>query len=290
MKDLFELDALTNAPIVEIPENLMLVDCLNLAFRFKHRGQTEFSAEFLRTITSLAKSYSAKQVVLLADWGHSSYRRNVYPGYKMGRAEKYKDQTPEEEQKVKEFFDGYERALEVAASVYPLVRMKNVEADDLAAYIVKNHSFKFKDVWLISSDADWDLLLKHNVHRFSFVTRVEYTLGNFYETKGCDTPEQYISIKALQGDAGDSVPGIPLVGIKRAYGYVKEYGSALDLYEAIPLPGKQQVVANINASADLILTNYELMDLLSYCETAIAYPDENNLTTLEELCIEHFGD
>ena len=290
MKDLFELDALTNAPIIETPENLMLVDCLNLSFRFKHRGQTEFSAEFLRTITSLAKSYSAKQVVLLADWGHSSYRRDIYPEYKAGRAEKYKDQTPEEEQKVKEFFEGYERALEVASSIYPLIRMKNVEADDLAAYIVKNHSFKFKDVWLISSDADWDLMLRHNVHRFSFVTRIEYTLKNFYETKGCDNPEQYVSIKALQGDDGDSVPGIPLVGIKRAYGYVKQYGSAMDLFEAIPLPGKQKVVENINNSGDLILLNYELMDLLSYCETAIQHPDSDNLNKLEQFCLEHLGE
>jgi 5'-3' exonuclease len=290
MKDLFELDALTNTPVFETPENLMLVDCLNLAFRFKHRGQTEFSAEFLRTISSLAKSYSAKQVVLLADHGHSSYRREVYPEYKAGRADKYKDQTEEEKQKVKEFFDGYERALELCATVYPLVRMKNVEADDLGAYIVKNHSFKFKNVWLISSDADWDLLLKHNVHRFSFVTRVEYTLGNFYETKGCDNPEQYVSIKALQGDSGDSVPGIPLVGVKRAYALTKQYGSAIDLYDSLPLPGNQKVTQNINNSGNLIVTNYELMDLLSYCETAINHPDKSNLETLENICIEYFGE
>jgi len=281
LKPIFELDEVISAPE---KENLVLVDALNFAFRFKHRGMTDFAAEYLRTVTSFAKSYGADKVVLLADLKYSKYRKQLDDGYKGGRKEKFKDQTEEEAAQAAAFFEGYEKALELAQTQYPMLRLEYVEADDLAGYIVKEHSHNYKHTWLISSDTDWDLLLRDDVSRFSFVTRKEYTLDNFYELHGCDSPEQYISIKVLQGDAGDSVTGIEGVGAKRAYNLVREYGSALDIYSQIPLEGKQKFVQRINDSGDLILLNYELMDLLAFCEDAIVAPDSSNLTTVEEFC------
>jgi hypothetical protein len=52
MKGIFELDEMQGFD--DPCENLVLVDCLNLAFRYKHKGQTDFAADYLRTITSLA--------------------------------------------------------------------------------------------------------------------------------------------------------------------------------------------------------------------------------------------
>lgn len=260
---------------------------MNFAFRFKHRGKVDFAAEFLSTIHSFAKSYGAREVILLADLKYSGYRKDLSNDYKGGRKDKYKDQTPEEKAQVEAFFEGYEKALELAKSQYPLLRFKYVEADDLAAYIVKNISHLFEHTWMISSDTDWDLLLRDDVSRFSFVTRKEYTLDNFYELHGCDTPEQYISIKVLQGDTGDSVVGIEGVGAKRAYNLTREYGSALDIYEGIPLQGKQKFIEKINDSGDLILLNYELMDLIAFCDEAIAFPDKENIKEMERFCNEY---
>ncbi len=281
MKGICELDEVGYAPE---KNNLVLIDALNFAFRFKHRGMTDFAAEYLRTVTSFAKSYGAEHVVLLADKKYSKFRKNLDDGYKGKRKDKYKDQTEEEEAQVKAFFEGYEKALELSQTQYPMLRLEYVEADDLAAYIVKEHSEDYDHTWLISSDSDWDLLLKDNVSRFSFVTRKEYTMDNFYELHGCDNPEEYISVKVLQGDSGDSVVGIEGVGAKRAYNLVREYGSAMDIYSQIPLEGKQKFVQRINESEDLILLNYELMDLLSFCEDAIAFPDKDNLNIIEEFC------
>lgn len=285
MKGIFELDEMQGYD--EPCDNLMLVDCLNLAFRYKHKGQHDFAADYLRTITSLAKSYKAGKVILLADKGSSAYRKHVHPGYKGGRAELYAKQTDEEKEKAQKFFEGYERALELVQKQYNLLRYEKVEADDLAALVVKDHAHKFNHVWLISSDADWDLLLRDNVSRFSFVTRKEYTIENFYEEHECDNPVDYVSIKVLMGDKGDSVEGIPSIGIKRAYGLVRQYGSAVDIIDLLPLPGKQKFVENLNQSKDLILRNYELIDLVSYCEDAISYPDQNNLPRIKEFLEEY---
>lgn len=283
MRGMFELDEIANAPE---KENLMLVDCLNLSFRYLHRGQTDFAGDYLRTVSSLAKSYGAKTVILLADKGKSAFRLDIHPGYKGDRAEKYKDQTEEEKQRFVEFFEGYERALEICQGSYPLIRFDKVEADDLAAYIVKEYSSKYKHTWLISSDADWDLLLADNVSRFSFVSRKEYTIHNFYDERGCDNPEQFVSVKALQGDSGDSIPGITGIGIKRAYNLVRTYGSAMDLVDSMPIEGKGVTVSNINKSAELIMDNLLLVDLLSWCEDAIAFPNPDNLERLKEMCDE----
>jgi 5'-3' exonuclease len=279
MKGIFELDAF-NEPIVET-ENLMIVDCLNLSFRYKHKKQFDFAADYLRTLTSLAKSYGAKHVVLLADKGKSSLRRELYPEYKGNREELYANQTDEEKEEAAAFFEGYEKALELCSTVYPLLRLKGVEADDLAGYIVKSVHLNYKNVWMISSDKDWDLLLKHNVHRFSFVTRKEYTLENFFEEHGCDSPEQYIGVKALQGDPGDNIPGVPGVGIKRAYSLIKEHGTLLELVDKLPLEGKQQFVKNVNAAGEsFLLRNLMLVDLSAMASTAIIHPDKENMITV----------
>lgn len=287
MKGIFELDEMQGFD--DPCDNLMLVDCLNLAFRYKHKGQFDFAADYLRTIASLAKSYKAGKVILLADKGSSAYRKNVHPGYKGDRAERYANQTDEEKEKAQKFFEGYERALELVQKQYNLLRYEKVEADDLAALVVKDHAHKFPHVWLVSSDADWDLLLRNNVSRFSFVTRKEYTVENFYDEHGCDNPTDYTSIKVLMGDKGDSVDGIPSIGIKRAYGLVREYGSAVDILDLLPLPGKQKFVENLNNSSELILRNYELMDLLSYCEDAISYPNQESLPQIKSFLEEYLN-
>jgi len=286
MKGLCELDEVVNADPIE---NLVILDCMNFAFRFKHRSVVDFAAEFVTTIGSFGKSYSARTIILLADKKYSKYRKDIDAGYKGGRKKTHEDQTDEAKEQMKIFFEGYERALELAQSRYPLLRIEYVEADDLAAYIVKEYSHMYNHTWLISSDGDWDLLLAENVSRFSFVTRKEYTLDTFYEQHECDTVEEFLSIKVLQGDTSDSIPGVPGVGIKRAYNLVKTYGSAFDIYDSIPIAGNQKFIQNINNSEDLILKNYALIDLVSHCEDAIIAPDVDNLCVVMKFCEENLS-
>lgn len=282
MKGISDLDEFQNAPE---KENLMLVDCLNLAFRYKHRGQTDFAGDYLRTVSSLARSYGAKTVILLSDFGKSAFRLNIREEYK-DRSAMYENQTEEEKQAFVEFLEGFERALEIGSATYPLLKFRGVEADDLAAYIVKHYSDRYKHTWLISSDQDWDLLLSDKVSRFSFVTRKEYKVDDFYDHKGCDNPSQYVCVKALMGDSGDNIVGVANVGIKRAYNFLRQYGTAMDLLDALPLPENRQINKNLNNSVELIMDNLVLVDLLSYCEDAIAFPDPTNLDKIKELCEE----
>ena len=247
----------------------LIVDALNLAFRWKHQGRTDFRYDYQSTVKSLAKSYDCKRIIITADWGSSTYRKTIAPDYKQNRKDKFAEQSEEERSAFEEFFEEFEESLNLLREEYPILRYKGVEADDIAAHLVKyRQEYDLDYIWLISSDRDWDLLIQENVGRFSYVTRKEVRLDNWKEHyEVC--PEQYISLKCLTGDKGDNVPGIPGIGPKRAVQLIRDYGDAMDIYNATPIESRYKYIQALNENAEQLLVNYELMDLMTYCDDAI---------------------
>lgn len=263
----------------ETTNTTLVVDALNLAFRYKHQGRNDFRYDYQKTVQSLAKSYNCSKVIITADWGSSSYRKEINPEYKQNRKDKFAEQTEEERIAFEEFFEEFEETLEVLAEDYPVLRYKGVEADDIAAHIVKEkNQYGLENIWMISSDRDWDLMIQEGVGRFSYVTRKEVTLENWSDHYDV-SPEDYISLKCLTGDKGDNVPGIPGIGPKRAQTLIEQYGTALDLYDAIPISGKYKYIESLNENAEQLLQNYELMDLITFCDDAIG---SDNITDIKE--------
>lgn len=257
----------------------LVVDALNLAFRWKHQGRTDFRNDYVAVVKSLANSYNCGRVIITADWGSSTYRREILPEYKQNRKDKYAEQTEAEKQAFIDFFEEYEETLELLAEEYEVLRYKGVEADDLAAHLVKKKKqYGLEEIWLISSDRDWDLLIQEGVNRFSYVTRKEVTIDNWNEHYNV-SPEEYISFKCLTGDKGDNVPGINGIGPKRAEQLIRDYGDAMTIYDNIPLDGKYKYIQELNANGEVLLKNYELMDLITYCDEAIG---TDNLSEIQE--------
>ena len=258
----------------------LIVDALNLAFRWKHQGRTDFRYEYQRTIESLARSYDCNNIIITADLGSSSYRKNINAEYKQNRKEKFAEQSEAEKMAFEDFIAEYEATLELLQENHRLLRFRGVEADDIAAHLVKHRDkYGLEYIWLISSDRDWDLLIQENVARFSYVTRKEVTLDN-WKTHYDVSPEEYISLKCLTGDKGDNVPGIPGIGPKRALGLIKEYGDALNIYDACPIPGRYKYIESLNENYEQILQNYELMDLVTYCDDAIG---ADNISVIRDI-------
>ena len=257
----------------------LIVDALNLAFRWKHQGRTDFRHDYLQTVRSLAQSYKCSNIIITADWGSSSYRKEILPEYKQNRKDKYATQTEEEKQAFTDFFEEYEETLELLAESYQVLRYQGVEADDLAAHLVKQkEQYGLEDIWLLSSDRDWDLLIQEGVSRFSYVTRKEVTIDNWSEHYNV-TPEEYISFKCLTGDTGDNVPGITGIGPKRAEQLINMYGDAMTIYDNVPIEGHYKYIQELNLNADVLLKNYELMDLVTYCDDAIG---KDNVSDIQE--------
>ena len=245
--------------------NLLIVDGLNVAFRWKHQNILDFKYDYIRTIESLAKSYNAGTIIVCADGG-SSYRKEIYPEYKANRKERFADQTEQEAKEFEMFMAEFSDTLTLIKKKYPVFHFRGVEADDIAAYITQ--SAEYDDCWLISSDKDWDLLISDKVSRFSTVTRKETTVHNWDEHYDFEI-EDYITFKCLTGDKGDNVPGVPGVGPKRAVQLMEQYGTVFDIYDACPIEGRYKYIQAVNENAEQLLTNVELMDLITYCEDAI---------------------
>ena len=245
--------------------NLLIVDGLNVAFRWKHQGVTDFKYDYIRTIESLAKSYKAGTIIVCADGG-SSYRKEIFPEYKANRKERFADQTEQEAKEFEMFMAEFSDTLTLIRQKYPVFHFRGGEADDIAAYITKN--IDYDECWLISSDKDWDLLINDKVSRFSTVTRKETTVYNWDEHYDFEI-EDFISFKCRTGDKGDNVPGVPGVGPKRAVQLMEQYGTVFDIYDACPIEGRYKYIQAVNENAEQLLTNVELMDLVTYCEDAI---------------------
>jgi len=266
--------------------NLLIVDSLNIAFRWKHQGVTDFKYDYVRTIESLAKSYNAGNIIITADGG-SSYRKEIFPEYKANRKEKYAEQTPQEEKEFAMFMAEFSNTLTLLKEKYPVFQFKGVEADDIAAYISMNlDKYGLDECWMVSSDKDWDLLINDRVSRFSTVTRKETTVHNWDEHYDFEIPD-YITFKCLTGDKGDNVPGIPGIGPKRAVQLMEQYGDVFDIYDACPIDGKYKYIQNLNENAEQLLMNVELMDLVTYSEQAIG---EQNIEVINSTLKRHLNE
>ncbi len=255
------------------PNTIMIVDALNLAFRWKHSGAIKFADDYISTVNSLKKSYKASKVIIASDMGSSSYRKEIFPDYKQNRKKLQEEQTPEDaaafERFIKEFYVTLEQIK--SKSDYPVLQFSKCEADDIAAYIVGKRK-KYNKIWLISSDKDWDLLIDDMVSRFSYVTRKETTVDTWHEHYSYEL-DDHISIKCLTGDPGDNIPGVDGIGPVKAETLVQKYGSTYDIIANLPITSKYKYIANLNSfGADALLRNYKLMDLVTHCDEALG-PD-----------------
>lgn len=272
------------------PKSLMILDSLNLAFRYKHSKAVDFATDYMRTVESLQKSYKTKKLIIAGDMGSSSYRKAIYPEYKQNRKDKYANQTEQEKEEFEQFFAEVQQILSMyeEEGKFPVLRFQGVEADDIAAYIVsKRKRYDLDQIWLVSSDKDWDLLIDKGVSRFSYVTRKEITKDNWKEHYDFDI-DDYISIKCLTGDSGDNVMGVPGIGPKRAVQLVQEYGSTYDIIAALPISSKYKYISALNEfGADNLFLNYKLMDLVTNCEEAIG---EQNCEQINAKLDEYLND
>ena len=290
--------------------NLLIVDVLNLSFRFKHeryklanlsmpewatlediielaREELEdsfFGKEFAETVQSIGRSYKARDILLVADLSGSSFRKALYPEYKGDREAKYANDPLDVKAASKIFMEHYSKLLDYLADSewanMKLVVHKGVEADDIAAYLVRKHADSFEHTWLVTSDEDWDLLVSDNVSRFNWMTKntwknvtktgprpKEVTLDNWSEHYLYD-PELHLDFKVLVGGE-DNIPGVNGIGPKRALDLLLKYGGLEEIKAALPIKGNAAYIKNLNASKSYLELAKQLMDLQGMNDTII---------------------
>lgn len=265
--DLEELE-LIHKP-VETDNNLLICDGNNIGFRYIMRSNYDsFEDEYIRTVSSLGKSYKASKIVVTFDYGKSHYRKALFDEYKARR------ELPTDPEELKRFEDFFKCLNRVAESLpFPTLKFYGVEADDLITYLTEKHSSKYNHTWIISSDKDILQLLDHNISIFNLFSRKEINPTTL-ETDTRLTPELYLLSKIIRGDnkgkSSDNIPGIDGIGDIRGADIALKYKTLENLISSLPIKGsKSQYIKNLNAGTEILLRNEKLINLKKYNYEAI---------------------
>lgn len=186
---------------------------------------------FLREIQSLAKDFEYPRFVFTWD-SKKSYRREVYP--------EYKKKPPVEDPEMQDILQsGRPQFSEIRLKVLPRLGFVNnfiqtgMEADDIIAWIVKDHAWEFDHTYIITADEDLYQLLHEKVSIYNPREKQLYTKENFVEEKGIE-PSDWYWVKAVAGCTSDNVKGIFGVGEKIAIKYLRaELGVSSKKYQDI---------------------------------------------------------
>lgn len=90
----------------------------------------------------------------------------------------------------------------------PSIFPRELEADDIVAYICKNNEGKKV---IVSVDQDFLQLVNDETILFDPIRKKEFIIGKFEEMTGTAFND-WMTVKCLRGDKSDNVPGIPGFG------------------------------------------------------------------------------
>lgn len=245
-------------------QNLLVVDGNNVSYRYIQRANYDsYEEDFKRTIASLARSYKAKRTIVCFDFGKSYYRSQLHDTYKGTRK---KAETEEEIEHAEKFFAVLNRLPEELDE--EVLKFRGIEADDTIAYITQNVSPRYKHTWIVSSDKDIIQLVDDNISIFNIFSRKEIT-KQYLQDELQLTPSEFMLSRIIEGDKGDNIMGIEGIGPKRAQTLAREYKTLDKLVAALPIKGKSQYIANLNAGKNTLIRNETLINLKRYHQTAI---------------------
>ena len=240
---------------------MILVDLSQLlvasTFVSMKKGETEVDIKRLRhlLLNSLSK-YRRQYVnefgelVICCD-GSLSWRKDVFPNYKMGR------RTGREESPLNwnQIFGCFEQLKKELRETFPykILQINRAEADDIIGTLVMERKFSSPKTIIISSDKDFIQLQRyHDVFQYSPVAK---KLLN-----GVD-PEEYLREHILRGDKSDGIPNVLsdddciVSGIRQ----VPMTQKLLESWKHIPMPEEHKERFERNTTlVDLRYTPYDL--------------------------------
>lgn len=254
---------------------LVVLDGSNFFWRSYH-GNSEHHLEYSGrptwavhgTIMSLAyaiRDLRPSHVLVVFDWGSSSFRKEIYNEYKAGRV-------------VPQDGDGELASNQMAATQellalfnVPIYKEHHVEADDVVAKVCEKFHF-INEIYLITGDKDWRQLVSKNVkiihpslgQKEKEIWDLERVI-NHYSLP----PDRLHELWALSGDKTDNIPGVPGIGEKRALKLLQKYSSLQNLL----LSNEEKIQENLAA--------VQISDRLVSLRPDLSEFD----MTLEELCL-----
>lgn len=182
----------------------------------------------------------SRTIVVFDHKNGSDTRKAMYPDYKGNRSSKpgLNEQKP----------GAYELAKLFG---FPVIRMEDVEADDVIMSIADACTEKKRKCIILSQDKDMKQCLSKFVMLQTPLTT--FTVKTLKELG--ITPKQFAYILALEGDKVDCIPGVPGIGAVKALNLVRKYGSL----KAILQEGDCKDALKVQENKELLRISYKLV-------------------------------
>jgi len=263
---------------LEIKENaVFVIDGTNLMHRHFYAKPDLTSSDgtptgaiygTIKMLKRYAKDFKPQQMYVCFDKHKKCFRNRIYPEYKGNR-------KPTDE-RLKKQFSLFQEFCSLAN--IPFVEIDGYEADDLIGSLsIKAKEYGFCP-YVVSGDKDLYQLINKNIEIIYLSNKgpILFNADKFSEQYDGLKPEQFLDFKALQGDGGDNIPGVPGIGEKTAIKLLKSFGSLDGIYDNLgQLKGKQK--ENLESSKDIAYRARELATIK--CDIDMDYNDffENSI-------------
>lgn len=184
---------------------------------------------FTTALLGLIERQKPDMLCVAMDSKAPTFRVEVLPTYKANRPP-MPDDLPVQIDRIREILD---------AMNVPVLAMDGYEADDIIGTLANRAAADDIDVMICSKDKDVLQLLDGRIRVYDIKTGKITDSQTMKEEMGI-TPSQIIDCLALQGDAVDNIPGVPLIGQKTARDLIARYGDLDNLYaHADEIKGKR---------------------------------------------------
>lgn len=230
---------------------------------------------FLKTIGYAIKKFSPTRCIIVFDGQNGSRRRRkLYKEYKAGRKpismQKYnRNLELESVDNEKLLVQQASRLAEYLACLpITVMQIDDIEADDVIAYLVKQHFTKESESTIVmSTDKDFLQLVDTTTRVWSPTKKIVYDVDKVLEEYEVH-PKNMINYRIIEGDDSDNITGIKHIGKKTI---AKMFGDLLMKDEEVEIAtlleiSKEKVKTlksyqRIVENEDILERNYRLMQL-----------------------------
>lgn len=267
----------------------LLVDGENIIHQSFHRFEKLRSTDgkpsgaifgFFKSLHMYLTRFEPNDVIISFDNGHSPFRVEINPNYKIHRKDiSYDRESLQTQKRVILSILGMLRV----SYIFDKRKSTNYEGDDFLAKLAIDKSKEGK-VILVSSDKDFNQLLVYNGIKIYNPRKESYVNSSNCKELFGYTPEETVPYLCMVGDTSDDIPGIKGIGPVKAR---KILDDNTDFWTYVKsLPEEHQ---------DILYRNRKLIDLKYFIDT---FPDvvipiktykskELKLEKFKDICIEY---
>lgn len=277
-------------------KGFMIIDSSNWGFAAASKTQLSVGEQDTQAIYGFIRSLRAAmcmfpQLTPICVNDGRSWRYDFYPEYKASREKPAETKNEIEQLRVRNSYKSQKLLINKALELLGVRQMfaLNLEADDLAAMLVKRWEGTENRILLMSGDKDWiqlvrpyvtwmDVINDRRVGSQTMAVKNKHTesIGLGYEDKAGDwisvkNGRQWLECKALMGDKSDEIGGVGGIGEKGGIWLLNKFGSVAEFLnqytdgtiDAKNVPKKLRDFADFNEKQEIFRRNMILMDLNS---------------------------